>query len=165
MNEPANFAVEGAGTPQQQGWLTTGKQITKADLLRSLAEQQGNPPPRKTPPPDPNTPIFTKRAPSNATDYLHPPYAIKNAAGDLSAHTARTDLVHANGLSEYNVSGCLRINSAFAHNHFPDSQHLRYHDVERYSRRNAGTKARFEAHNHHAFDLCRCWCQGREMAG
>ncbi|KAI9877292.1 MAG: hypothetical protein M1830_004303, partial [Pleopsidium flavum] len=36
-------------------------------------------------------------------DYINPPYMIRNAAGSLSNHTIFTDLVHANGLIEYDT--------------------------------------------------------------
>lgn len=82
------------------------------------------PPPRNTPKPDPNTPIFTN---SNTTqmvkrDLLNPPYAINNANGPLSSKTAfvskilfcsprlshcftstQTNIIHANGLTEYDT--------------------------------------------------------------
>ena len=36
-------------------------------------------------------------------DYINPPYAIANAGGSLSNHTIFTDLVHSNGLVEYDT--------------------------------------------------------------
>jgi len=36
-------------------------------------------------------------------DLLNPPYMIKNAAGVLSSRTINTDLIHANGLAEYDT--------------------------------------------------------------
>ena len=36
-------------------------------------------------------------------DLINPPYMIRNAAGSLSNHTIFTDLVHANGLVEYDT--------------------------------------------------------------
>ena len=36
-------------------------------------------------------------------DLINPQYMINNAAGSLSNHTINTDLIHANGLAEYDV--------------------------------------------------------------
>lgn len=36
-------------------------------------------------------------------DLINPQYVINNAAGSLSNHTINTDLIHANGLAEYDV--------------------------------------------------------------
>lgn len=36
-------------------------------------------------------------------DLINPAYTIQNAAGSLSNHTIFTDLVHANGLVEYDT--------------------------------------------------------------
>jgi alpha-glucosidase len=56
------------------------------------ASEQNLPPPRTTPPPDPNTPIFNTTTPLQSNpakrDVLNPQYAINNAAGPLSSKTA-----------------------------------------------------------------------------
>ncbi|KAJ4463880.1 glycosyl hydrolases family 31-domain-containing protein, partial [Lentinula edodes] len=67
------------------------------------------PPPRTAPPPDPDTPIFGKSSSITSSslgkreDLLNPPYAIQDAAGNLSALTAWTNATHANGLVEYDT--------------------------------------------------------------
>ena len=65
------------------------------------AAAQGFPPPRDSPPPNPNATIFSnaglahakRAAPSDAgEDLLNPPYAIDNAQGVLSSRTAYVGL-------------------------------------------------------------------------
>ena len=99
MNEPASFCNYPCTDPFAQ------------------AKQQNLPPPRTSPPPDPNAPIFgeappskQKRASTPAPDHSKenvqsPPYAIANHAGSgaLSDRTAYTDALHANGLIEYDT--------------------------------------------------------------
>ncbi|KAG5640772.1 hypothetical protein DXG03_007241 [Asterophora parasitica] len=86
MNEPASFCDYPCANPFQQ------------------AIDQRLPPPRTSPPPNPNAPIFVK---SNTIvkrdDLLNPPYAINNAAGPISAKTAFTNSKHFNGLTEYDA--------------------------------------------------------------
>ena len=72
--------------------------------------QQGLPPNRTTPPPNPNTSIFqqnasalSKRDAGTGTDVMNPPYNISNAAGVLSDRTAYVDVVHFNGLQMYDT--------------------------------------------------------------
>jgi alpha-glucosidase len=36
-------------------------------------------------------------------DLINPPYQIANAAGSISNHTINTDLIHSNGLAEYDT--------------------------------------------------------------
>ncbi|KAH9939453.1 alpha-glucosidase [Amylocystis lapponica] len=78
------------------------------------AAAQGLPPRRTTIPPDIDTPIFVnstsgssavvrKRDGQSGLDVLNPPYAIANAAGDLSNRTSYTNVMHANGMMEYNT--------------------------------------------------------------
>ncbi|KAG8785669.1 hypothetical protein FRC12_017286 [Ceratobasidium sp. 428] len=90
MNEPASFCLYPCDNPEEQA--------------------VGNPPPRKTSPPDANTPIFqnvTKRMIDvrNAAgpNYNDPPYKIGNVLPHLADHTTSMDLVHANGLMEYDT--------------------------------------------------------------
>ncbi|CAE6413351.1 unnamed protein product [Rhizoctonia solani] len=90
MNEPASFCNYPCDNPDEQA--------------------VGNPPPRLTSPPDPNTPIFqnaTKRSlevrQSTGINYNEPPYKIGNALPYLGDHTAHMDLKHANGLMEYDT--------------------------------------------------------------
>jgi alpha-glucosidase len=104
MNEPASFC----NYPCSDPW---------AEAVR-----QGLPPNRTSSPPNPSAPLpisstvakiwnsnsndWSKRAPSDANNYsdiLFPPYAINNAAGNLSERTAFTNVVHANGLTEYDT--------------------------------------------------------------
>ncbi|KAG8896761.1 hypothetical protein FRC00_005310 [Tulasnella sp. 408] len=74
-----------------------------------FAAAAGNPPPRPAPPPANGTQIFQKRQNSSANstssteNLLNPPYAIHNTFDQLSQRTIRTDLVHANGLTEYDT--------------------------------------------------------------
>ncbi|KAF5392729.1 hypothetical protein D9757_000858 [Collybiopsis confluens] len=90
MNEPSNFCNLPCTDPFQQ------------------AQEMALPPPRTAPVPDPNAPIFGA-SPSTLSrravgiDLLNPPYAIENAAGDLSSKTSWTNATHANGLVEYDV--------------------------------------------------------------
>ncbi|KAI9462524.1 glycoside hydrolase family 31 protein [Russula earlei] len=94
MNDPASFCEYPCDDPFAQA------------IANNL------PPPRTSPPPDPNAPIFrsasakhVKRGtPSHADDdLLNPPYAIDNAAGALSSRTVYTNAIHANGLVEYDA--------------------------------------------------------------
>jgi alpha-glucosidase len=94
MNEPSNFCDLPCTDPFQQ------------------AQEMALPPARTAAPPDPSTPIFTnspvtsvKKRDSGATgiNLLNPPYAIENAAGDLSSKTSWTNATHANGLVEYDA--------------------------------------------------------------
>ncbi|PVG01300.1 alpha-glucosidase [Serendipita vermifera] len=103
MNEPANFCLY----PCLDPW--------------GEAVRQGLPPNRTTPPPASDEPLpisstvakiwgtnnneWSKRAPdaNNYSDILFPPYRINNAASSLSERTASTDVVHANGLTEYDT--------------------------------------------------------------
>ncbi|KAJ3553233.1 hypothetical protein NP233_g12693 [Leucocoprinus birnbaumii] len=112
MNEPSNFCNLPCHDPFQQ------------------AIEQNLPPPKSHPAPDPNAPIFqnisttvleSRDVISEAVfaaqpaadippevlrrpdDILSPPYAINNAAGPLSAKTAFSNAVHADGLSEYDT--------------------------------------------------------------
>ncbi|KAF7294555.1 Glycoside hydrolase family 31 protein [Mycena indigotica] len=91
MNEPASFCDLPCDNPFEQ------------------AVQQNLPPPRSSPPPDPNTPIFVNATAvgriNKRDNLLNPLYSINNAApgGNLSSKTAFTNTVHANGLTEYNT--------------------------------------------------------------
>ncbi|KDQ34176.1 glycoside hydrolase family 31 protein [Pleurotus ostreatus PC15] len=108
MNEPASFC-----------------NLPCTDIF-DQAVQQALPPPRSSPPPDPNTPIFggadvdnntkrgetaiyrqhiglNRRQSEDDRDVLNPPYAINNAAGALSSKTAFVDAIHANGVLEYDA--------------------------------------------------------------
>ncbi|KAA8910594.1 alpha-glucosidase [Sphaerosporella brunnea] len=109
MNEPSNFCIYPCTDPAAE------------------AKEQGMPPappPVRSPPKSiPGFPVtYSKRsidvekrnvdAPSMqlytradkaGVNYISPPYAIRNAAGALSMKTADTDIVHANGLVEYDV--------------------------------------------------------------
>ncbi|KAG8742173.1 hypothetical protein FRC10_001929 [Ceratobasidium sp. 414] len=90
MNEPSSFCLYPCDNPDETAI--------------------GNPPPRTTPPPDVNTPIFqntTKRSidmrQATGLNYNEPPYKIGNALPHLADHTTDMDAVHANGLIEYNT--------------------------------------------------------------
>lgn len=87
MNEPSSFCNSPCADPFQQ------------------AMQQQLPPNRTSLPPDPNAPIFVNSTNmmSKRDNVLNPPYAINNAAGDLSNKTAPTTAKHANGLIEYDT--------------------------------------------------------------
>jgi len=88
------------------------------------------PPPVRTPPrpipgfpPDfqpPSTSSRVKRQTAAGSmmglpgrDYINPPYMIQNAAGSLSNHTIFTDLVHANGLVEYDTHNLYGTSKSF----------------------------------------------------
>ncbi|KAF9646605.1 alpha-glucosidase [Thelephora ganbajun] len=89
MNEPASFCTYPCDDPFKQ------------------AKDQGLPPVRHYPPPDPNTPIFqdrTSRKRQHAGDnLLNPPYAIQNALPYLSDRTAYANTKHANALVSYDT--------------------------------------------------------------
>ncbi|WAR53880.1 hypothetical protein PtB15_3B389 [Puccinia triticina] len=87
MNEPANWALPCA-----------------YPCHKSLAQSSDNPPARKSPPPAKNVPLplgklHSRRGLGNNTQY----YEVHNAAAELAKGTIRTDLVHYNGLTEYDV--------------------------------------------------------------
>ncbi|KAK0186083.1 glycoside hydrolase family 31 protein [Armillaria mellea] len=89
MNEPSNFCNLPCEDPYNQ------------------AREQALPPPRTSLPPNHNAPIFgvspSKRELTKRDNILIPPYAINNAAGELSSKTAWTNATSANGLSQYNT--------------------------------------------------------------
>ncbi|KAG8963174.1 hypothetical protein FRC03_003321 [Tulasnella sp. 419] len=86
MNEAANFCEYPCPNPQQ------------AAIDRNM------PPPRPRDPPAKDTPIFTKRQNTNSTiDVLNPPYAIGNVLPNLSSNTAAVNIIHKNGLIEYDT--------------------------------------------------------------
>ncbi|KDQ20770.1 glycoside hydrolase family 31 protein [Botryobasidium botryosum FD-172 SS1] len=71
------------------------------------ARNQSLPPTRPSPPPAPGTPVppFKRgvAAPNATLDFLNPPYHINNTNGAISDRTAYTDIIHANGLVEYDT--------------------------------------------------------------
>ncbi|KAG8901775.1 hypothetical protein FRB99_005113 [Tulasnella sp. 403] len=69
----------------------------------AFALQNGDPPKRPAPPPAKGTPIFTKRDVPSGPDVLNPPYAIGNVLPHLSDNTINVDVVHQNGLLEYDT--------------------------------------------------------------
>ncbi|KZS89841.1 alpha-glucosidase [Sistotremastrum niveocremeum HHB9708] len=93
MNEPASFCSYPCLDPYAK------------------ARQRNFPPPRLTPPPKPDTPIFTPDNTFTAQygnnlerrSILDPPYEPFNAAGPLSERTAHVNVVHQNGLVEYDT--------------------------------------------------------------
>lgn len=88
MNEPASFCTYPCNDPAAQ----------------SIA--QGLPPNRTTPPPPLSAPFsLSKRAAlaNNSVDLLNPPYSIDVATNGLSDRSSYTDIVHANGLLEYDA--------------------------------------------------------------
>lgn len=104
MNDPASFCTYPCTDPYAE------------------AVRQGLPPNRTSPPPQSTLPLpvdlsaiqviahliqrDTDTLGSNYSDVLTPPYAIANAAGNLSDRTAFTNVVHSNGLSEYDTREC-----------------------------------------------------------
>jgi len=90
MNEPASFCTYPCDDPAGQ------------------AAAQGLPPNRTTAPPPPNgTIILSKRVQDESQyDLLDPPYSINVASNGLSDRTAYTNIVHANGLTEYDTRKC-----------------------------------------------------------
>lgn len=91
MNEPASFCTYPCDDPYKQ------------------AKDQNLPPPRNGPPPSDalyeaeSDDITKKRRSNDEIDLLNPPYAIGNALPSISDRTAHTDVVHANGLVEYDT--------------------------------------------------------------
>ncbi|KAH9456773.1 hypothetical protein Pst134EB_012974 [Puccinia striiformis f. sp. tritici] len=92
MNEPANFALPCA-YPCKNETLLPGAQ----------AIASGNPPARKNPPPPKDAPLPPRQSLSRRGIVDNTQYEIHNAAGELAKGTIRTDLVHHNGLTEYDV--------------------------------------------------------------
>lgn len=90
MNEPASFCTYPCDDPAAQ------------------AIAQGLPPSRGTPPPPQNASIILSKRTQNETgvDLLNPPYSINVATNGLSDRTAYTNIIHANGLTEYDTRGC-----------------------------------------------------------
>jgi alpha-glucosidase len=99
MNDPASFCTYPCADPYAE------------------AVKQGLPPNRTSPPPQSTLPLpidasdtqviahlIQRDTPgSNYSNVLTPPYAIANAAGNLSDRTAFTDVIHSNGLIEYDT--------------------------------------------------------------
>ncbi|POV98555.1 hypothetical protein PSTT_14357 [Puccinia striiformis] len=92
MNEPANFALPCA-YPCKDASLLPGAQ----------AIASGNPPARKNLPPRKDVPLPPRQSLSPREIDYNTPYEIHNAGGELSKGTVRPDLVHHNGLTEYDV--------------------------------------------------------------
>ncbi|KAA1100175.1 hypothetical protein PGT21_030992 [Puccinia graminis f. sp. tritici] len=92
MNEPANFALPCA-YPCNNTNLLPGAQ----------AIASGNPPARKNPPPPKDVPLPIGKLHGRRGMEDNTQYQIHNAAGELAKGTIRTDLVHHNGLTEYDV--------------------------------------------------------------
>ncbi|KAG8827766.1 hypothetical protein FRC18_009840 [Serendipita sp. 400] len=96
MNEPASFCMYPCSDPSAE------------------ATSQGLPPSRTSPPPAStlSLPIGTSapgltsnllKRDNMYTNVLNPPYAIHHAADNLSARTAFTNVIHSNGLIEYDT--------------------------------------------------------------
>ena len=90
MNEPASFCTYPCDDPYKQ------------------AKDQNLPPPRNGPPPsdalyEVESDKVKKRQTDGEVDLLNPPYSIGNALPYISDRTAHTDIVHANGLVEYDT--------------------------------------------------------------
>jgi alpha-glucosidase len=99
MNDPASFCTYPCTDPYAE------------------AVRQGLPPKRTNPPPQSTRPLSIGASDtqaivhliqrdtlgSNYSNVLTPPYAIANAAGSLSDRTAFTNVVHSNGLIEYDT--------------------------------------------------------------
>ncbi|KNZ61461.1 hypothetical protein VP01_1397g1 [Puccinia sorghi] len=92
MNEPANFALP-CYYPCHNATL-----LSAAQALSS-----GNPPARSHPPPPKDVSLSLRKPHARRGLEDNAPYQIHNAAGDLAKGTIRPDLVHHNGLTEYDV--------------------------------------------------------------
>ena len=94
MNEPASFCTYPCDDPYKQ------------------AKDQNLPPKRNSPPPSDalndvkSDKKIKKRQTNGGIDLLDPPYSIGNPLPYLSDRTAHTDVVHANGLVEYDTRTC-----------------------------------------------------------
>lgn len=94
MNEPASFCTYPCDDPYKQ------------------AKDQNLPPKRNGPPPSDalydvkSDKKIKKRQNNGEIDLLDPPYSIGNPLPNLSDRTAHTDVVHANGLIEYDTRTC-----------------------------------------------------------
>jgi alpha-glucosidase len=96
MNEPANFCRYPCPDPYAE------------------ADAQGLPPPRNSPRTrTPHVPVreaarrrtIERILEDGQVDLLEPPYAIGNDQPFISDRTARTDIVHENGVVEYDTRG------------------------------------------------------------
>jgi len=91
MNEPASFCTYPCDDPYKQ------------------AKDQNLPPPRNGPPPSDalyeveSEKKVKKRQTDGEIDLLNPPYSIGNALPYISDRTAHTDVIHENGLIEYDT--------------------------------------------------------------
>jgi len=91
MNEPASFCTYPCDDPYKQ------------------AKDQNLPPPRSGPPPSDalyeveSDKKVKRRQTDGEIDLLNPPYSIGNALPYISDRTAHTDVVHENGLIEYDT--------------------------------------------------------------
>ncbi|KAF8496801.1 alpha-glucosidase [Russula emetica] len=115
MNEPSSDVVRNPGSLSlfsYMGCFLGQFCVYPCDDPSTQAIENGFPPNRTSPAPNPNAIIFSnvnvklakRGAPSHAgDDLLNPPYAIDNAQGVLSNLTAFTNSVHANGLVEYDT--------------------------------------------------------------
>ncbi|PLW47012.1 hypothetical protein PCASD_03921 [Puccinia coronata f. sp. avenae] len=92
MNEPANFALPCAYPCQDAKLLPAAQAISS-----------GNPPARKDPPPPKDVDLPPAKSHARRALEDNDEYQIHNAAGELAKGTIRTDLIHHNGITEYDV--------------------------------------------------------------
>jgi len=85
MNEPSNFCVWPCDNPQQDAASTDVMQVYRQN---SLSRRQGQ--------------AGSKKGLPNR-NLIDPPYKIKNDMGSISNKTARTDLIHQGGWTEYDT--------------------------------------------------------------
>lgn len=79
----------------------TGDITTSPGPHKRSIEEPNHPPGQTAKDEHRSTPGSMKGLPGR--DLLNPPYTINNAAGPLSEKTVQTDLIHANGLTEYDT--------------------------------------------------------------
>lgn len=105
MNEPSNFCVwpcdDPAGFARDSGWINS----PPPPLRTERPSIPGFPPdfqPTSAPSVQRRYAHGSKKG-LPGRDLINPRYQIDNAAGSLSNHTADTDLIHNNGLAEYDT--------------------------------------------------------------
>ena len=105
MNEPANFCEYHCNVPEDF--------VLGAEWIDSINTANFTGPPRPTVKlsTEPHRPVSEsligqpkgKKMGLPGRDLINPKYLIQNNGGSISSHTIPTDLIHANGLAEYDT--------------------------------------------------------------
>jgi alpha-glucosidase len=106
MNEPANFCDWPCDVPENfitPSWIHAPPPMNISNALKPLS-LQAFPAAFQSP----ISSLSRNHDPGSkkglaGRDLINPKYAIHNAGGSLSNHTLNTDLIHSNGLAEYDT--------------------------------------------------------------